>query len=307
MREVVDSSADEHLKVDVDDGLVLHVVRSGTGPPLVLVHGFTGSAETWADLRRSMEDRFTIFAIDLPGHGQSSAPPLPERYSLDRFAHDLACVLDELQLAHVALAGYSMGGRAALRFALRHQARVVALILESTSPGIVDVAERAERKKADEAIADMIERDGMTAFVNYWERLLLWNTQTRLSGQERSRLRDQRLANSTRGLANSLRGAGAGVDESVIDKLESLDVPALIVAGALDEKYVAIAGAMQRRWPSASVSIVPDAGHAIHLERPEIFSELISNFLAEAASQRRISKDPLFFSLERSTDHKEIN
>jgi 2-succinyl-6-hydroxy-2,4-cyclohexadiene-1-carboxylate synthase len=281
MREVIDSSADEHLKIDVGDGVMLHVVRSGTGPPLVLLHGFTGSAETWSDLRRRMEDRFTIFAVDMTGHGRSSAPPLASRYALDRFADDLVYVLDEMQLDRVALAGYSMGGRAALRFALRHPARVSALVLESTSPGILDRAERGERKKADDARADMIERDGVAAFVDYWENLPLWNTQGRMSVSERSRLREQRLANSAEGLANSLRGAGAAADESVIDRLETLAVPALLIAGALDEKYVAIAEAMQRRWPAASVAIVPDAGHAVHLEQPKVFSRLIADFLVK--------------------------
>jgi 2-succinyl-6-hydroxy-2,4-cyclohexadiene-1-carboxylate synthase len=269
----------DHVRHVAGDGLALHVTRDGAGPPLVLLHGFTGSAASWAPLAPSLGARYTTLAVDLPGHGESTAPADPARYALDRLAGDLLGLLDALGLDRVAVLGYSMGGRAALHFALAHPDRVAGLVLESASPGIESDAERAERVASDAALADEIERDGVEAFVMRWEWLALWASQASLPAEVRQRLRTQRLANSARGLANSLRGSGAGADRPVLDRLRGLDVPTLLVAGALDAKYVALGRAMEAALPGASLEVVADAGHAVHLERPAELVRLVLRFL----------------------------
>src|SRR5512138_2340370 len=125
--------------VDVGDGLKLHLEVSGEGPPLVLIHGFTGSTATWSSLRPAFDELCTVIAIDLPGHGKSSVPADPERYRLERFAADLARVLDELGIDRAVVHGYSMGGRTALRFGVEEGDRLAGLILESASSGIPGV------------------------------------------------------------------------------------------------------------------------------------------------------------------------
>lgn len=269
----------ERRNVDAGDGLQLHVALSGGGPPLVLLHGFTGSTETWAPLRAPLGATHATIAIDLPGHGRSSAPDEPARYGLGRFADDLARVLDTLAAERVALLGYSMGGRAALRFALRHPDRVAALVLESTSPGIADPVRRADRLASDIAMADSIDRDGIHAFVERWERLPLWESQHALPDATRALLRAQREANQPGWLANSLRGAGVGADQPVLDRLSTIPAPALLIAGALDAPYVALGRLMERALPGARLTIVPDAGHAVHLEQPEAFAAAVIAFL----------------------------
>lgn len=265
--------------VDVGDGLLLHVERAGEGPPLVLLHGFTGATTTWTSLLPRLAAEHRTLAIDLPGHGRSSAPANPGRYALTRFAGDLPRVLDALGIDRVALLGYSMGGRAALRAALRAPDRIAALVLESTSPGIADPARRAERRAADRALADEIERDGVPAFVSRWEALPLWASQHGLPASARERLRAQREANDGAGLANSLRGAGAGEDEPVLAQLGAFASPVLLVAGALDVAYVGAAGEMARAFPNARLTVVPDAGHAVHLERPDELTGAVLEFL----------------------------
>jgi 2-succinyl-6-hydroxy-2,4-cyclohexadiene-1-carboxylate synthase len=283
---VTSSSVARDIYLDLGDDLRLHVARRGAGPALVLIHGFTGSAGTWAELSTALESRYSILSLDLPGHGKSSTPASPQRYALDRFADDLARTLDILEIERAACLGYSMGGRAALRFALRHPDRIRALVLESTSPGIADSAERAEREESDHALAQMLERQGIEDFVDYWEQLPIWKSQKSLSHEARTRLREQRLAGDARGLANSIRGAGAGADPSVMDRLFALEVPTLLIAGALDEKYAAASQRMKASLPHARVAIVENAGHAVHLEQPEIFADLVAAFLDEQASNR---------------------
>lgn len=270
----------ERLDVDVGAGLRLHVARAGHGSPVVLLHGFTGSGETWAPLVAALAARHETLAVDLPGHGRSAAPADPARYTLARFADDLARLLDRLGIDAAAVLGYSLGGRAALRFALEHPARVAALVLESASPGIADAAERAARAAADRELADDIEREGVSAFVERWERLPLWASQAALPNEARARQRAQRLSNVPRGLANSLRGAGAGAEPPVIGRLAEQRAPALVVAGALDQKYVALGRLMAAAMPRARLAVVPDAGHAVHLERPDAFADLVTRFLA---------------------------
>ena len=272
-------------EIPLPDGLRLHVERAGDGPPLVLLHGFTGSTETWTPLAVTL-DRFSTIAVDLPGHGRSSAPADPTRYALPRFADDLAAVLDALNVDRAAVLGYSLGARAAMHFALGHPKRLAALVLESASPGIGDDDERAARLASDAALADTIERDGVPAFVDQWERLPLWASQKTLSSETRSQLREQRLANDPRGLANSLRGAGAGAEPSMLHRVGEIGIPTLLVAGALDMKYTALARLLEARLPDARLALVPDVGHAVHLERPAVLADLVASFLDEVRSAR---------------------
>ena len=284
--KVVDSDV-KHIDVDVGDGVTLHAVITGNGPPLILLHGFTGSTETWDPLRGFFDGNHQAVAVDLPGHGRSSDPADPRRYSLDSFADDLARLLDALQLDRIALLGYSMGGRAALQFILSHPDRVAALILESTSPGITDPAGRRERVAADSALADMIEGEGVPAFVDRWERLPLWESQWTLPEAARAELRAQRLRNRPAGLAASLRGAGTGASVPVTELLSTLHVPTLVIAGALDTRYVELAQLLVASLPDAHLSVIPGAGHAAHLEKPHAFGTRTSAFLRDIPSEGR--------------------
>lgn len=265
--------------MDAGDGLVLHCSAIGTGPPVVLLHGFTGSAGTWETLSGQLAWSHEVIALDMPGHGRSSAPADPARYSLDRFPADLAVVLDALSLRKVVLLGYSMGGRAAMQFAISRGDRLAALILESTSPGVSDPTERVGRVAADSELASMIERDGVSAFVERWEKLPLWESQQALPDSIREMLRLERLANRPAGLANSLRGAGAGATMPVTGRMASISVPALVVAGALDEKHAGLARLLATSLPHATLRIIPDAGHAVHLEKPDALERHVREFL----------------------------
>lgn len=243
-----------------------------------MLHGFTGSAETWNTIRARLDSRFRIIAIDLPGHGKSSAPADPARYSLDRFADDLSRILDEFDVEQASVFGYSMGGRAALRFAIVHPDRVLSLILESTSSGIHDDHARIERREADETLAELIERDGVEAFVARWESLPMWASQSALGDSGRARLRSQRLENRAIGLANSLRGAGAGVDAPILHRAGEITAPTLILAGALDIQYIEHGKRLAAAIPDARLEVIPDAGHAIHLEQPDAVVREITAF-----------------------------
>lgn len=272
--------ATEVLRIAVD-GLGYHVERFGVGPTLVLLHGFTGSTVTWVEHVAAFARDFATIAIDLPGHGGTGAPDDPGRYHMDHLVADLVTILDRLGVARAAWLGYSLGGRVALQVAAVVPTYVAALILEGASAGIADPAERAARVRSDEALADRIERDGVAAFVDHWERLPLFASQARLSAERRATQRRQRLANDPQGLANSLRGMGQGAQLPLHDQLSAISAPALLVAGEEDGKFRQLASEMVMALPAAKIAVIPGAGHAAHLEQPDLFNKVVLRFLTQ--------------------------
>lgn len=250
----------------------------GAGQAALFLHGFTGCKENWIGLASKLVRWRRVMALDLPGHGMSSAPAEVDKYTMAQVGEHLVRMLDHLQIDRVDLVGYSMGGRLSLYFALCHPRRVRSLVLESASPGLLTEEERLLRRRSDDALADRIERDGIDAFVQEWERQPLFNSQRGLDEATQLALRTQRLNNKSQGLANSLRGMGSGVQPELWSRLGELSVPVMLVAGALDEKFVALNQRMAAMIPQARLKIVPEAGHAVHLESPGCFESLLRDF-----------------------------
>ena len=258
-----------------------NVEDQGSGTPLVLLHGFTGSSASWSPLCQDLARLHRVVAIDTIGHGASSAPEDLSHYVFEQALRDLTEVTTQLGIARADWLGYSMGGRLALGMAVDHPKRVTSLILESATAGIQHEKERLQRAEADQGLARRIEEIGIESFVDEWERLPIWETQRTLPVEVLQAQREIRLSNSTVGLANSLRGMGQGAQPSYWDRLDEIDVPVLLVAGALDRKFVGIAGQMGVRIAGAGLSVVPDAGHAVHLERSRDFLNDVREFLAK--------------------------
>lgn len=256
----------------------------GAGRPLLLLHGFTGSAATWAPHLRAFRSSHRTIAVDLLGHGRSDVPLDPRRHAVPAQAADLAALLGRLDATPADVVGYSMGARVALQLVLDHPVAVRRLVLESPSAGIADPAERARRRASDDELAARIERDGVPAFVERWEALPIFASHATLPPAARRRLRRQRLANDAAGLAASLRGAGQGAMEPLHERLGEVRAPTLVVAGRLDqagtERAAAVAGAIR----DARLAIVDGAGHAPHLEQPAAFRRIVVSFLAGGAS-----------------------
>ena len=175
-----------------------------------------------------------------------------------------------------------MGGRLALHCALAFPDHVGALVLESASPGIATEAERHERRASDELLAERLESRGIEAFVEAWEALPLFASQSTLPEPRRAAQRRARLANRPESLAAALRGLGTGRLPSLWERLGEVEVPTLILAGALDPKFEAIGERMALRMPGALLRVLPDAGHNVHLEQPEAWVRAVGSFLSES-------------------------
>jgi len=253
------------------------VVASDLGPrsdrAVVLLHGFTGDRSTWSPIAERLALRRRVVVPDLPGHGATVVSAVPD---MDGTAALLGDGLDLLGVRAATLVGYSMGGRIALHATVQNAMSIDALVLVGASPGIPNDRDRARRRADDDALAASIEQDGVDAFARRWEMLPLFATQ---SVAVRTRLRAQRATASPTGLAASLRRIGTGAQPWLGDRLAEIACPALLVTGALDDKFTRIADAMARAMPVARHVVIPHAGHAVHYERPDEFVRELEAFL----------------------------
>lgn len=241
-------------------------VIAGDGPPVVLVHGFSQTRHSWGPLLPHLGGRSLVLP-DLPGHGSAG--------------HDGADLTETARLVaetggRAVYIGYSMGGRVALRLALDHPEAVLALVLIGTTAGIDEPAERAERRRSDEALADRIEQDGTRTFLDGWVAQPLFDNLV-IDPFDLA----QRQANRPNGLAASLRHAGTGTMEPPWwAELAHITCPTLVLAGEQDLKFSALGHRLADGiGTEATVALVPEAGHAAHLEQPTATASIIGAFL----------------------------
>lgn len=266
--------------------------RAGSGPPLMLLHGFTGSAAGMAHIAGALAGEFATLAPDLPGHGRSAQRVMRPGYDFDACLDDLVGTLDAAGHRAAHWLGYSMGARLALACAVRHPARVASLVLLAGRAGIADAQEREVRRSADAALAQRIETQGVPAFVDEWLAQPLFATLRRRGAQFMAQERAARLGNDAQALAASLRTLGVAAQPPLFAALPRLDVPVLLVAGALDERFAAAARDLARLLPDAELCLVPDAGHAAHVEQPEAFLRSAREFLRRAARPASVHPSP---------------
>lgn len=242
-------------------------------PPVMALHGFTG---TGGDFEAVGPD---WFAPDIIGHGTAPAPRAIAPYAMGAEVERMSALLPRGAL----LVGYSMGGRLALALAVEQARRGAALgglVLIGASPGLAIADERAARVRADRALADHIEAVGVEGFLAEWARKPIIASQRRIESAVRAAMAARRRAHRAWGLANSLRGMGTGAMTPLWTKLDTITCPALLVTGAEDEKFTAIAARMAARLPDAQTVVLAGAGHCAHLEAPAAFAASLAAWRA---------------------------
>ena len=268
------------MYVAIEDGKYWYEVH-GEGIPVVLLHGFTGSTETWNHVLHFMKG-IKVISIDLPGHGKTK---LENPRLMEECCKDLNHIFETLELDSFHLLGYSMGGRTALSYACLYPQRLQSLILESASPGLSE-AERIGRVENDKWLANKLEKEGIRSFVDFWENIPLFSTQKKLSDSVKEEIRKERLGQDVIGLATSLRYMGTGKQPSWWNDLLAISMPVLLLTGEKDEKFVQINKKMQKLIVSCKLKVCEDVGHAIHVENPEIFGKLVTEFVKEVHNSR---------------------
>ena len=261
-RELVDERAQQDVGSDGGGHRICGVPET-----LILLHGFGGTHRAWDGvIERLPPERYRPLALDLPGHGEHAGAARPISFA--------GCVEHVLARApaRFALCGYSLGGRVALHVALAAPERVSRLVLVSTTAGIEDTAERAERRAADHRLADELMR---VPFEDFIER---WRTQPLFAGdppEVGALAREDQRRNRPDALAAVLRGIGTGEMAPLWERLGELAMPTTVIAGARDAKFQALARRMVELLADGELVVAP-AGHALGLERPAAVADALA-------------------------------
>jgi 2-succinyl-6-hydroxy-2,4-cyclohexadiene-1-carboxylate synthase len=240
---------------------------------LCLLHGFTGTRESWTEVVRFLPPTIETVQQRILGHHPDLIDCRVE--SFDEEVDRLAARIRDWRREPVEVVGYSLGARLALGLAVRHPAQVARAWLIGVHPGLAEGLERDERAQADRIWAELLEREGIAPFVDRWEAQELFATQRELPEQVRRTERLRRLAHDPKGLARALRALGLAAMPDRDADLAKVAMPVELVVGELDAKFLGLARQVAARTPGATLRVVPGCGHNVVLERPEELAAIL--------------------------------
>lgn len=243
------------------DGVNIHYEVHGSGPALLLTHGYSSTSAMWAGQIDALAKRHTLVLWDMRGHGQSDYPDDPSAYSEDLTVGDMAALLNHIGAERAIVGGLSLGGYMSLALYRAHPERVRALLIIDTGPGFKkDEAREAWNKRAHDT-GDRFEREGLASLKN--------------ASRERSTVSHRDAS----GLALAAHGMLTQRDARVIELLPHIKVPSLVVVGADDAPFLAASDYMAAKIPGAQKVVVPAAGHAVNIDQPQAFIGAVMPFL----------------------------
>jgi 3-oxoadipate enol-lactonase len=263
-------ASERFLKVQ---GLQLCVEDRGQGPAVLLAHGMWCDASMFIPLARLLARRARVIVPDFRAHGRSDVPEA--RWTVSDLADDLAAILDQLEIPQVLLAGFSMGGMAAVEFALRYPKRLTGLVLMGTSASAEALVRGAEIK----ALTRLIELTGPAKFLPLEAARATFSPEYRRRyPQEIRRWESVVRAMPPTALTQALRAVGGRKER--LDELGRINVPVLIIVGGGDRIVrPRLSELMHRRIPGSRLMVYPHAGHAVPLEKAGEIAELIEQML----------------------------
>ncbi|HLS86300.1 MAG TPA: alpha/beta hydrolase [Burkholderiales bacterium] len=279
--------------VTAKDGVRLYYEEAGSGTPLVFVHEFAGDYRSWEPQVRYFSRRYRCIAYNARGYPPSDVPEDGERYSQAHARDDVRAVLDGLGIERAHVVGLSMGSFATLHFGFSYPERALSLVVAGGGSG----APPAYHKPfADDARrnAEFIRREGMERFAATYghgpTRVQLQNKDPRGFAEFIRHLSEH----SALGSANTMQGY-QGRRPSLYDftaEMARLAVPTLLLTGDEDEPCLDACLFMKRAMPMAALAVLPRSGHAINLEEPALFNQLVDDFLHQVEAGRWSARDP---------------
>ena len=244
-----------------DDGVNLYYEVHGTGPTILLTHGYSATSQMWKGQVEALSKDHQLVIWDMRGHGQSDSPDDPALYSEPATVADMAALLDEVGAKSAIVGGLSLGGYMSLAFHRVHPDRVDALLIIDTGPGYKNDEAREGWNRTSLKTAERYETDGL--------KVLETGSAERRQAQHRS----------ARGLALAARGMLTQRDAGVITSLPDIRVPSVVVVGSEDTPFLAASDYMASKIPGARKEVIEGAGHAANIDRPEAFNAAILRFL----------------------------
>jgi pimeloyl-ACP methyl ester carboxylesterase len=264
-------------EVEASDGVRLYAEAHGEGIPVVFSCPLNTTRENWRpQVGPLMAAGFRVVLWDYRGHGRSGAPEAPEAYSMEQVVDDLGRVLDALAPGEPAvLAGLSFGGLASLHFTLRHPERVRALLLIDSGPGFKNPKAQARWQASCEKTSSFIEARGMAEFASRATELTVGrDLELPAARAAQAAIAEQ----SAHGLAEFGRRI-AGPAPPVIDQLQQIEQPALVIVGEKDEAYLRAAEVMAAKLPNVESVTLAGAAHVVNIEAADAFNAAALAFL----------------------------
>jgi 2-hydroxy-6-oxonona-2,4-dienedioate hydrolase len=249
--------------------LLLPFQRVGVGTPLVLVHGYLGGSSQWDTQLPLLSQHFEVVTLDLAGYGLANHLAAPT--DLADHARNVLATLDNMEIEHFHLLGHSMGGMVAQEITRQAPHRVLKLVLYATGPlgsipGRFETMARSRERLRDDGMQHTAKRICAT-----------W-----LLDREASPAFEALAALATQA---SEQAASAGLSAMEAwdgrEHLGQIEQTTLVIWGERDRTYGwSQIEMLWRRIPGASLAVVPDCAHALHLERSALFCTLLVEFLA---------------------------
>ena len=243
------------------NGIAIDYEVSGSGPVLLLSHGYGSTRHMWDEQHRALGDRWRVVSWDMRGHGQSDSPADPAQYSAALTVADMAALLRHVGAERAIIGGLSLGGYVSLAFALAHPEMTQALVICDSGPGYRNAEARAQWNQRAQERAAGLEAQGLEALTR------------------RSKETQQAVHRSAQGLAHAARGMLAQEGSQVIDGLAGTRVPTLVIVGDQDQPFVAPSEYMAKKIAGARLAVIPGAGHSSNLDQPEVFNRVLREFL----------------------------
>ena len=263
--------------VEATDGVKIYYRAQGSGPPLLLCNASFATHAHWTAQQEALAEDFCAVTWDYRGHGRSETPLEDERYSLEQVVEDLRVVHEAVADAPAVVGGLSLGGLVAMAYALAYPTRVRALLLFNTGPGFKNPEALAQWRSRLERAASKLEEVGVQEYLEgrRAQAELLGNDPT----AEAARLaRDGVLSSSAEGLARFARRV-AGPVPNLVDRLEEIQAPSLILVGEQDEAFQRASQVLAAKLSNAERRVLKRAGHVLQLDEPDAFLAEIRRFL----------------------------
>jgi len=242
------------------DGVNIYYEDDGAGPAILLSHGYSATSRMWEAQVAALKNSYRVITWDMRGHGQSDSPDDPAAYSEAATVDDMAAILKHLGIQSAVIGGLSLGGYMSLAFNIAHPGMVRALMLFDTGPGYKNPVAREGWNETSRKRAETFEAKGLDALGS--------SAEVRVS-QHRS----------AQGLAHAARGMLAQFDSRIIESLDSIKVPTLVLVGEKDQPFLGATDYMAKKIPGATLATIPDAGHASNIDQPAAFNEAVERFL----------------------------
>jgi pimeloyl-ACP methyl ester carboxylesterase len=276
-----------------DDGVRLHYEEVGTGIPVIFVHEFAGDHRAWEAQMQHFGRRYRAITYAARGYPPSDVPENASSYSQARAADDIKSILDHLGIDKAHICGLSMGGFATLHFGFRHPERALSLCVAGCGYGAEPEKRDQFRAEADAVVASLL-KDGMPAFA---ERYAYGPTRVQFEAKDPrgfAIFKQQLAEHSALGAANTQLGCQKERPSLYLltTEMAALTVPTLILTGDEDWPCLAPALLMKRTIPTAALSVMPNCGHTINLEAPQMFNDILSDFFAQVDADRWPTRDP---------------